>query len=127
MDKKTTLATLAFCLSTAQAWGTSHEVDLQTLQLLEEESISYEEFNLAYKPSVGGNYSRHSISDGNYSRHSISSGNYSRHSISDGNYSRHSISSSNYSRHSISGFMPAMDGEGVIPAPIVLGDEVSEI
>lgn len=118
MDKKTTLATIAFCLSTAQAYGSTQEVDLQTLQLLQEERVSVEEFNQAYRPSAGGNYSRFSISDGNYSRFSISNSNYSRFSISDGNYSRFSISDSNYSRFSISGAMPPMNAEGAIPQPV---------
>lgn len=125
MDKKTTLATLAFCLTTTQAHGSTassdvaaHDADLRTLQILEEESIPYEEFQIAVKPG-SGNYSRHSISSGNYSRHSISSSNYSRHSISSGNYSRHSISSSNYSRHSISGAPYSLEETGlVIPEPV---------
>lgn len=121
MDKKKTLATLAFCLSTSQVCVANDYVDLRTLQILEEEGISYEEFLLqnGTAETSAGNYSRHSISTGNYSRHSISNANYSRHSISAGNYSRHSISNANYSRHSISGGMPAMgESELVMPAPI---------
>ena len=123
MDKKATLATLAFCLGAGQAHaasGPAREVDLRTLQLLEEESISYEEFQIAVQPMGRGTYSNHSISSGNYSNHSISSANYSNHSISAGNYSNHSISSATYSNHSLSGAPFSLRETGMnIPGPVV--------
>lgn len=129
MDKKKTLATLAFCISAGQAHAAGNDVDLQTLQLLDEESISYQNYQTisgTAQPNAG-NYSRHGISSGNYSRHGISAGNYSRHGISAGNYSRHGISAGSYSRHGISGApMSVNTSATMIPAPIVETDDLQE-
>jgi hypothetical protein len=127
MDKKTTLATLAFCLGAGQAHaatGPAREVDLRTLQLLAEESISYDEFQLAVQTNGSGTYSNHSISSGTYSNHSISSATYSNHSISSGTYSNHSISAATYSNHSISGAPFSLRDTNVeIPGPVLTGDQ----
>lgn len=130
MNKTKTLATLAFCLSAGRVHAANNDVDLQTLQLLEEESISYQNYqnlNAPVRPSDAGNYSRFGISSGNYSRFGISSGNYSRFGISSGNYSRFGISSSNYSRFGISGAPAAINNSAtMIPAPIVSSDDIQE-
>jgi len=125
------LAALGACIVASQGSPVfaSQEVDLQTLQLLREESISEKEFYDSYRkswpngPQSSGNYSRMGISDGNYSRMGISSANYSRMGISDGNYSRMGISNGNYSRMSISGGSPSnLVAPGEIPSPIVSFD-----
>lgn len=127
MDKKTTLAALAFCLATGRAFGASSEIDLKTLQLLKEEGVSTEEFERAFlgkhapgaQPKSLGNYSDFSVSDGNYSDFSISDANYSDFSISDGNYSDFSISAQNYSDFSLSGDAVTVSSNHPIPAPQV--------
>jgi hypothetical protein len=131
MDKKTTsqsaLAALALCVAAAGQAApavASEEIDLQTLQLLREESISEQEFYAAYAKgpqglSPGGNYSRIGITAGNYSRIGITSNNYSRIGITSSNYSRIGITSGNYSRIGLSGSpMFTEDGSGAaLPAP----------
>ena len=123
MDSKQTLAALAILLGGTQVAAAADNVDLRSLQLLQEEGVSPEEFEAEmFSPQARGNYSSHSISSGNYSSHSISSANYSSHSISAGNYSSHSISSATYSSHSISGRVVPLTREGAIPAPVLSGD-----
>lgn len=126
------LAALAICMAASHGAPAlaNDEVDLQSLQLLREESISEDEFYAAYakqgpRVMAAGNYSRMGISSGNYSRMGISSGNYSRMGISSSNYSRMGISGGNYSRMGISG-SPAFVEEGsgaVMPAPSVVFEE----
>lgn len=121
------LAALALCMAAANSAPAlaQDEVDLQSLQLLREESISEAEFYAAYAKNPqafasGGNYSRSGISSGNYSRSGISSGNYSRSGISAANYSRSGLSSGNYSRSGISGApMFSEQGSGSIVGPVV--------
>lgn len=123
MDSKQTLAALAILLGGTQVAAASDNLDLRTLQLLQEEGISADEFEAQmFAPQARGNYSNHSISDANYSNHSISNANYSNHSISEGNYSNHSISAANYSNHSISGRVVPLTRRGDIPAPTISGD-----
>jgi len=99
------------------------ELDLESLQLLQENGISFEEFDHAMvgPQASSGNYSAHGISSGNYSAHGISSGNYAAHGISSGNYSAHGLSSGNYSAHGVSsGSMLHVNREAKnIPSPEV--------
>lgn len=130
MKKETSqsaLAALALCMAAAHsAPALASEVDLQSLQLLREESMTEQEFYAAYAKhpeafASSGNYSRMGISAGNYSRMGLSSGNYSRMGVSSGNYSRMGLSGSQYSRMGVSGAPLFMEqGSGAtMPAPSV--------
>lgn len=125
-DTQKALAALALTLSAVNAAPAfADEVDLQSLQLLREESISEADFYAAYQKNPqafasSGNYSRSGISAGNYSRSGISAGNYSRSGISAGNYSRSGLSSSSYSRSGVSGApMFQEQGSGELIGPSV--------
>lgn len=130
-DTQKALAALALCVAAAQSAPAlaQDEVDLQTLQLLREESISEADFYAAYAKNPAafasnGNYSRSGISSGNYSRSGISSGNYSRSGISSANYSRSGLSSGSYSRSGISGApMFREEGAGALIGPSVSFDD----
>ena len=101
------------------------DIDLESLQLMQETGISFEEFDrtMLGRNNDTGNYSAHGISDGNYSAHGISSGNYSAHGISDGNYSAHGISNGNYSAHGVSGVTLDINHAAPnIPSPALSGD-----
>lgn len=136
------LAALALALSAGHAApAIADEVDLRTLQLLKEESISEQAFYAAYgkRPSPrkngGGSYSRGGLSSGNYSRGGLSSSNYSRGGLSAASYSRGGLSASNYSRGGISAgnysrggltgsrFLFEEGREAAMPAPSVSFEE----
>jgi hypothetical protein len=105
------LAALSVLMQSTAAFA-SQEVDLQTLKLHREESMSDQEFSAAFterklnsrRAVIGGNsYSRQSITGSSYSRQSITGSSYSRQSITGSSYSRQSITGSSYSRQSITG------------------------
>lgn len=131
------LAALSLLMQSTAAF--SQEVDLQTLKLLREESISDQEFTASFterklnsrRAAIGGNsYSRQSITGSSYSRQSITGSSYSRQSITGSSYSRQSITGASYSRQSITGgsySRQSITGQGLtdlvpgasIPGPIV--------
>jgi hypothetical protein len=120
--KKKTLAGMIFCVGAGSVASASNDVDLQALELLKENRISYQEYSklAGFKPMAKGNWSNMSISDGNWSNMSLSDGNWSNMSVSDGNWSNMSISDSNWSNMSLSGDISDPDKDkGQVPQPII--------
>lgn len=146
MDKKTTLAALAFCLATGRTVAAQQQaIDLKTLQLLQEEGVSTEEFERAFlgrhakgeKPASlttyssfslsDSNYSSFSLSDANYSSFSLSAANYSSFSLSDSNYSSFSLSDSSYSSFSLTGnAVTVNERNGEIPSPKIAKEKTEK-
>ena len=108
------LSALVFCLGAGQAVN-AETIKIQALKLLQEQRISYEEFQAMIKVQSGGVDSSY-ISSGNYASY-ISSGNYANY-ISDGNYADY-ISAGNYANYISDGNygMASLDESELVPQP----------
>ena len=118
--KRKTLTTVFFCLGANGALASS-DLDLQNLQLLQEDKVSYEEF----QQMVSGDQNAY-ISNGNYANY-ISNANYANY-ISDANYANY-ISAGNYADYISDanytlGNSPA-SAEMAPPSPKAFDDEYS--
>ncbi len=141
MDKKfssKSLSALVFALGVApvaQA-NTAHNVEIRSLELSEESSVSEEEFHrmvnelrrVTASRNWGGSGSH--ITSGNYPNHTTA-GNYPNH-ITAGNYPDH-ITAGNYPNHVTAGNYGRLNPNDIpdaIPSPVVLeafaGDDTSE-
>jgi hypothetical protein len=119
MDKKT-LAGIAFLMGASGVVSAKPGVNLQALELLQENRISYEEFEqLMASKRDSGTWSNSSITDGTWSNSSITGDTWSNSSITDGTWSNCSLTDSTWSNSSVTGDSVSLRERSQIPAPQV--------
>lgn len=108
------LSALVFCLGAGQV-ANAESIKIQALKLLQEQRISYDEFQAMITVQKGGIDSNY-VSSGNYASY-ISEGNYANY-ISAGNYADY-ISAGNYANYISAGNygMVAQGNEAQLPEP----------